>query len=139
MNQLCLTGQWTLVKTLKSRRKRRSSNPRISGSADTKCELDYSPSFHVLIYIGVRILSPRLHVLYSSGSFLYWVCFCRYCIGRIQSKTVWLRLVTFAEILYSESKRELCIRLPLDQERLVNDRAALITTFTPALLHHLSS
>lgn len=39
MIQWCLTGQWTLEKILKQRRKRRSSNHRISGSADTKCKL----------------------------------------------------------------------------------------------------
>ena len=38
-SQLYSIGQWTLVKTWKWRRKRRSLNRRISGSADTKCKI----------------------------------------------------------------------------------------------------
>lgn len=41
MSQLCSTGLWTLEKTSKWRRKRRSSNPHISGSADTKCKCSF--------------------------------------------------------------------------------------------------
>lgn len=62
-SQLYSTGQWTLEKTWKWRRKRRSLNRRISGSADTKCKRHFISYLtlvtRVLWLFGKRMFAKR--------------------------------------------------------------------------------